>query len=443
MADSPIDDLWQFCLQKLKCQISENDFKILIQTLQTNVHQQVFQIYAPNPIVCEAVEQHHLSDIKGIIQSHPLGKQIQKVQLEVGSLEQNTAPKANVKNPAKPHANTRLNKRFQFKHFIPGPSNQMALLAAKQVGNNPGTYNPFVIYGNVGLGKTHIMQAIGHLMLKQNPGMRVVYIHAETFVSDMVQSLQKRSMDKFKKMYREADALLIDDIQFLADKKRTQEEFFYTINTLVDRKQQMVLTSDCYPKELPGLEDRLKSRFNWGLTVGIEAPELETRVAILLDKAKSFKVKLPEEVAFLIAKTLRNNVRELEGALRRVMVDAELRQEEITLSFAEHALRDVLSVQAKIVTIDNIQRTVANYFKMRVSDLSSKRRTRSIMRPRQIAIKICKELTSKSYPEIGEYFGGRDHSTIIHSCQKIDELMKFDPELKRTVQDLIEMIERG
>jgi chromosomal replication initiator protein len=333
---------------------------------------------------------------------------------------------------------SRLNSTFSFVNFVEGKSNQLAGAAAFQVGENPGkSYNPLFIYGGVGLGKTHLMQAIGNAMLARDPGARVSYVHSERFVGDMVKGLQHNTISDFKRSYRSLDALLIDDIQFFAGKERSQEEFFHTFNALLEGQRQIVLTCDRYPKEVRGLEERLKSRFGWGLTVSIEPPELETSVAILMSKASNEGVELPEEVAFFIAKRIRSNVRELEGALRRVTANALFTGRAITVDFAKEALRDLLSLQERLVSIENIQKTVADYFKLRVADLLSKRRSRSIARPRQIAMALAKELTSHSLPEIGDAFGGRDHTTVLHGCRRIASLREQEKRLDEDYMNLL------
>jgi chromosomal replication initiator protein len=326
---------------------------------------------------------------------------------------------------------------FTFDNFVTGKSNELARAAAIQVSSNPGkTYNPFFIYGGVGLGKTHLMNAIGNNILKQNKSAKILYLHSEKFVADMVRALQHNKIDSFKEFYRSADALLIDDIQFFAGKERSQEEFFHTFNVLLEGNCQIVLTCDRYPKEVNGLDERLKSRFGWGLTQSIEPPELETRVAILQKKASSIGTNLDTEVAFFIAQCIQSNVRELEGALRRVIANSQFTGKEITLGFAKEALRDLVSLQNKMVSIDNIQKTVANYYKIRMSDLLSAKRNRSLARPRQLAMSLAKELTSHSLPEIGDAFGGRDHTTVLHACKKINEVCLTDNKIK---EDLINL----
>ncbi|GGC10594.1 chromosomal replication initiator protein DnaA [Marinobacterium zhoushanense] len=331
-----------------------------------------------------------------------------------------------------------LNPSFTFQSFVQGKSNQLALAAAQQVADNPGgAYNPLFIYGGVGLGKTHLMHAVGTEMLKRNPNARIVYLHSERFVADMVKALQLNAINDFKRYYRSVDALLIDDIQFFAGKERSQEEFFHTFNALLEGGQQMILTSDRYPKEISGVEERLKSRFGWGLTVAIEPPELETRVAILMKKAQEAKVNLPDDSAFFLAQKIRSNVRELEGALKRVIANAHFTGNAINTPFIKESLKDLLALQDKQVSIDNIQRVVADYYKIKVADLLSKRRSRSVARPRQVAMSLAKELTNHSLPEIGNAFGGRDHTTVLHACRKIKELRESDTDIAEDYKNLL------
>jgi chromosomal replication initiator protein len=336
------------------------------------------------------------------------------------------------------HPQSNLNQSFTFESFVQGKSNQLALAAARQVGDNPGvSYNPLFIYGGVGLGKTHLMHAVGNEMLKRNPNAKIVYLHSERFVADMVKALQLNAINDFKRYYRSVDALLIDDIQFFAGKERSQEEFFHTFNALLEGGQQMILTSDRYPKEINGVEERLKSRFGWGLTVAIEPPELETRVAILMKKADEARVRLPDDSAFFLAQKIRSNVRELEGALKRVIANAHFTGSAITTPFIKESLKDLLALQDKQVSIDNIQRVVADYYKIKVSDLLSKRRSRSVARPRQVAMSLSKELTNHSLPEIGDAFGGRDHTTVLHACRKIKELRESDSDIREDYKNLL------
>jgi len=331
-----------------------------------------------------------------------------------------------------------LNRTFTFETFVEGKSNQLARAAAWQVADNPKHgYNPLFLYGGVGLGKTHLMHAVGNHLLKKNPNAKVVYLHSERFVADMVKALQLNAINEFKRFYRSVDALLIDDIQFFARKERSQEEFFHTFNALLEGGQQVILTSDRYPKEIEGLEERLKSRFGWGLTVAVEPPELETRVAILMKKADQAKVELPHDAAFFIAQRIRSNVRELEGALKRVIAHSHFMGRDITIELIRESLKDLLALQDKLVSVDNIQRTVAEYYKIKISDLLSKRRSRSVARPRQVAMALSKELTNHSLPEIGDMFGGRDHTTVLHACRKINELKESDADIREDYKNLL------
>lgn len=331
-----------------------------------------------------------------------------------------------------------INKTYKFGNFVEGKSNQLARAAAQQVADNPGgSYNPLFIYGGTGLGKTHLLHAVGNGIMDGKVDAKVVYMHSERFVQDMVKALQSNAIEEFKNYYRSVDALLIDDIQFFAKKERSQEEFFHTFNALLEDNKQIILTSDTYPKEIDGVEDRLKSRFGWGLTIAIEPPELETRVAILMKKATENRIHLPNEVAFFIAKRLRTNVRELEGALNRVIANANFTGRSITIEFVREALSDLLALQEKLVTIDNIQKTVAEYYKIKVADILSKRRSRSVARPRQIAMALAKELTNHSLPEIGDAFSGRDHTTVLHACKKVQQLKEESHSIKEDYQNLI------
>ena len=331
-----------------------------------------------------------------------------------------------------------INEVFTFSSFVEGKSNQLALAASKQIAENPGgSYNPLFIYGGVGLGKTHLMHAVGNALRLQKPNAKIIYLHSERFVADMVKALQLNAINDFKRFYRSVDALLIDDIQFFAGKERSQEEFFHTFNALLEGGQQMILTCDRYPKEINGLEERLKSRFGWGLTVAVEPPELETRVAILIKKAHQAKVELPTDAAFFIAQRIRSNVRELEGALKRVIASAHFTGRTIDIDLIRESLRDLLALQDKLVTIDNIQRVVSEYYKVKLSELLSKRRSRSIARPRQVAMALAKELTNHSLPEIGEAFGGRDHTTVLHGCRKVKELQETSRDIGEDFKQLL------
>ena len=334
-----------------------------------------------------------------------------------------------------------LNREFTFDAFVEGKSNELAKAAASQVADNAGkSYNPLLMYGGVGLGKTHLMQAVGNEILRRKPDARVMYLHSQRFVQDMVKALQTGTMQDFMQFYRSVDALLIDDIQFFAKKLRSQEEFFHLFNSLLEKGQQMILTSDKYPREIDGLEDRLKSRFVWGLTVEVEAPELETRVAILMKKAEAERVPLDQEVAFFIAERIRSNVRELEGALRRVIANARFTGSRISIDQVKRALRDLFAIQDRQISIDNIQKTTAEYYNIKISDLLSKRRSRTIARPRQLAMAIAKELTNHSLPEIGDAFGGRDHTTVLHACRKISELRATSADISEDYRNLSRLL---
>jgi chromosomal replication initiator protein len=436
--------LWNRCLRLLESEIPEQQFNTWVRPLQAVEENGVLKLLAPNRFVVDWLTQNLRTRIEELMDVVAEASAPQ-IQLEVGSRAAGAAVAAPVvlngtrARRAEPIVTGgRLNPDFTFANFVEGKSNQLAKAAAQQVGENPGrAYNPLFIYGGVGLGKTHLMHAVANMMRAKNPQARVAYVHSERFVGDMVKALQHNTINEFKTAYRTLDALLIDDIQFFAGKERSQEEFFHTFNTLLEGQQQVILTCDRYPKEVDGLEERLKSRFGWGLTVAIEPPELETCVAILMSKATSAQVELPEEVAFFIAKRIRSNVRELEGALRRVVANSHFTGRPITLDFAREALRDLLALQDKLVTVENIQKTVAEYYKIRVADLLSKRRSRSIARPRQVAMALAKELTSHSLPEIGDAFGGRDHTTVLHACKRIKELRESETRVGEDYSNLL------
>ncbi|QKT05006.1 chromosomal replication initiator protein DnaA [Ectothiorhodospiraceae bacterium 2226] len=458
--------VWQQCLRRLEDELPAQQFNTWIRPLQVVEEREQLRLLAPNQFVLDWVSQRFLQQICEFVGQYCDG-QAPKVRLEIGSAPvsarpstsrpstsrpsaspsaQHSAARAPAANgraraePAECHPAQRgnaLNPQATFDNFVEGKSNQLARAAAMQVAENPGgAYNPLFIYGGVGLGKTHLMLAVGNLMLQHKPGANVLYLHSERFVADMVKALQHNAINEFKRRYRSVDALLIDDIQFFAGKERSQEEFFHTFNALLEGQQQVILTCDRFPKEVNGLEERLKSRFGWGLTVAIDPPELETRVAILKSKAAHTGVVLPDEVAFFVAKRIRSNVRELEGALRRVVANANFTGRPITVDFAKEALRDLLALQDKLVTIENIQKTVAEYYKLRVSDLLSQRRSRSIARPRQVAMSLAKELTNHSLPEIGNAFG-RDHTTVMHACKKVEELRRSDARMAEDLSNLL------
>ena len=435
--------VWNSCVRQLRSDLSEQQFNTWIRPLQAIEDDLTLRLLAPNHFVVDWVNANCIEQINELIDNQS-AKPDFSVVIEVGSRSQ---PGPSGSLPAKsggyqpgPTAfiGGKINGDYSFDRFVEGKSNQLAKAAASQVAQNPGSaYNPLFIYGGVGLGKTHLMQGIGNLMLERDPTAQVAYVHSEKFVGDMVKALQHNTINEFKRAYRSLDALLIDDIQFFAGKERSQEEFFHTFNTLLEGQQQIVLTCDRYPKEVTGLEERLKSRFGWGLTVAIEPPELETSVAILMSKADAANIALPEEVAFFIAQRIRSNVRELEGALRRVHATSAFTGQPITLDFAKEALRDLLALQERLITITNIQKTVAEYFKIRIADLLSKGRSRSITRPRQIAMSLAKELTTHSLPEIGDAFGGRDHTTVLHACRRITALRESETRIREDYQNLL------
>ncbi len=426
--------LWNRCVSQLESELSEQQFNTWIRPLHAVEEDGVLTLLAPNRFVVNWLHDHYLERISEVMRDMETGG-CPEVVLQVGGRPsaREPGPTSLAMQPAAvgpavgTQVGSRLNPKFVFESFVEGKSNQLARAAAYQVGENPGqAYNPLFLYGGTGLGKTHLMHAVGNMILTREPDARVAYVHSERFVSDMVRALQHNTINDFKRAYRNLDALLIDDIQFFAGKDQSQEEFFHTFNALLEGQQQIILTCDRYPREVKGLEERLKSRFGWGLTVAIEPPELETCVAILKSKAAAEGMQLPDDVAFLVAKRLRSNVRELEGALRRIIANASFTGHAITLDFAKEALADLLTLQDRLVTVDYIKKTVADYFKIRQSDLMSKSRSRSITRPRQIAMALSKELTSHSLPEIGDAFGGRDHTTVLHACRKIKELRETD-----------------
>jgi len=430
--------IWKNCLAKLEHEVPTADFSTWIRPLQAVESGNYLKLLAPNRFIIDHIKQHFLSTITDAVSE--FSNATLSVQFDIGSKKTTVAPAPNTNAPAaaKKNQSNFLNRAFNFDNFVEGKSNQLARAASQTVAENIGkVYNPLFIYGNSGLGKTHLMHAIGNAVLLKNPNANIVYLHSEKFVQDMVKALQQNSINQFKAYYRNIDVLLMDDIQFLAGKERSQEEFFHTFNNLLDQKHQVVLTCDRYPKEIEGLEDRLKSRFSWGLPVAIDPPDLETRTAILIKKAQQVGVELDQEIAFFIAKRIPSNVRDLEGALRRVVANSQFTGREITLEFTKEALHDLINLQDRLVSIDNIQKTVAEYFKVRLADLSSKHRKQSITRPRQIAMTLARELTTHSYPEIGDAFGGRDHTTVINACKRIAELRDKDVKLAEDYQNLL------
>ncbi len=453
--------IWEKCLSSLEGEFPSQQFNTWIRPLQAEYTDGKLVLLAPNRFVLDWIVERFLTRIKELVIQYS-DNQPPMVILEIGSKRSGgDSQKAVLGQPNSSHPqaaaiNTKaaafayndnkifqsnLNGNFTFDNFVEGKSNQLAKAASLQVASNPAVaYNPLFLYGGVGLGKTHLMHAIGNQIIQDNPKAKVLYLHSERFVADMVKALQTNSMNEFKRYYRNVDALLIDDIQFFAGKDRTQEEFFHTFNALLESQQQVILTCDRYPKEINGVEERLKSRFGWGLTVAVEPPELETRVAILMSKAEQTNINLPYEVAFFVAKRIRSNVRELEGALKRIIANAHFTGKAITLDFVKEALRDLLALQDKLVTVENIQRTVAEYYKIKVADLLSKRRNRSVARPRQIAMALAKELTNHSLPEIGDAFGGRDHTTVIHACRMITELRQSDADIEEDYTNLLRIL---
>ncbi|MEW5769210.1 MAG: chromosomal replication initiator protein DnaA [Pseudomonadota bacterium] len=453
-----MDDFWSHCLAHFERSLNPQQLNTWIRPLKVEAEPGRVVITAPNNFVAQWVRNKFLAEVQSL--AHAFFPDPTEVSLLIASgkgKEPADAPRKGL-SQAKPEAKqppaapaaasetpavneSRINPLFNFDNFVPGKANDLARAAALQVADNPGSgYNPLFVYGGVGLGKTHLIQAIGNRMLQQNPKAKVKYIHADRYVSDMVRAVRANSYDDFKRRYDSLDLLLIDDIQFFAGKERTQEQFFHTFNTLIEEHKQVIITSDTFPKDLEGIEERLKSRFSWGLTVMLEPPELEMRVAILLDKARQDKVTLDEGTAFFIAKQVRSNVRELEGALKRVIAYARFNKQQVSAEVAKEALKDLLAVQNRQVSIENIQKTVADYYKIKVADMFSKKRTRNIARPRQMAMFLARELTDLSFPEIGLAFGGRDHSTVLHACAKIDELKAGDQALRRDYNLLIQVL---
>lgn len=428
---------WPLCLSHLESELPPEEFITWLKPLQANASESGgdLLLYAPNAFVMDMVRARYLARIIELLRLVS-GHEAAAARIEVGSLARAPAPARGARAKGRAAAPeeafvTQLDHAYTFDNFVEGRSNQIARSAAWQVAQNPGqAYNPLLLYGTTGLGKTHLMHAAGNLMRANRPGMKVLYLRSEQFFSAMMKALNEKSMDQFKRQFQRVDALLLDDIQFFAGKDRTQEEFFHTFNALFDGKQQIILTCDRYPREVEGLEARLKSRLAWGLSVSIEPPDFETRAAILLSKARARGVELPDEVAYLIAKNIGTNVRDLEGALNTLVARAHFAGEPITTAFAQEALRDVVRVHKQAISIGNIQKVVADYYQLRVADLLSKRRTRTLARPRQIAMTLAKELTSHSLPEIGDGFGGRDHTTVLHACRQIRKLLDTDGVLR-------------
>ena len=451
--------LWQRCLDTLHEEFPELDFNTWLRPLQAVEDGSNLRLLAPNEFVLERIKNQFYPRIVEVI-GQLGGIDAPIVRIEVGTSEatpsaatgsnavagargESTGFTTGVRAQREPEmvVSSNLNPNFIFDAFVVGKSNQLAKAASEQVAENPGgAYNPLVIYGGVGLGKTHLMHAVGNGILAHRPTAKVVYLHSERFVADMVKALQHNTIDQFKRLYRSVDALLIDDIQFFGGKERSQEEFFHTFNALLEGQQQIILTCDRYPKEVEGVEERLKSRFGWGLSVAIEPPDTETRIAIVMSKAEIMGVDMPYEVAQFIGSKVRSNIRELEGALRRVIAHTTFTGKAVSLGLVKEALRDLLALHERLVTMDNIQKTVAQYYKVRVADLLSKSRSRSIARPRQIAMALSKELTNHSLPEIGDAFGGRDHTTVIHACKKVQSLRDSDPQVDEDYSNMLRIL---
>lgn len=441
-----MDSFWPSCLDFFRSKLPPQQYKTWIQTLSAAHDGNRLTLTAPNRFVLHWIKERFLGTIEELARSNGHG------QLEIVlSLQQSpppgtpppkAAPSVGIDAPA-PRNNDpgKLNPSFTFDTYVSGQANQLARAAAIQVSEHPGTsYNPLFIYGGVGLGKTHLIHAIGNAILQRSSQAKIRYIHAEQYVSDVVRAYQHRAFDGFKKYYHSLDVLLIDDIQFIAGKVRTQEEFFYAFNALIEARKQVIITCDSYPKELSGIEDRLISRFGWGLNVAIEPPELEMRVAIVLKKAESENAVIPQEVAFFVASHVQSNVRELEGALKRILAFSRFSGRKIDLDAAKEALRDLLAVQSRQITVENIQKIVSDYYKLRVGDMYSKKRSRNLARPRQMAMALAKELTQMSLPDIGDAFGGRDHTTVLHACRKIAELRRTDTEIERDYRNLLQIL---
>jgi len=456
---TPAPPFWQHCLDAFREELTPQQFNTWIRPLVVEPDGDGYRLLAPNRFVLQWVKERFTDRIADLAQASagrpvPITLAVKAVATDPPRAAAPTPDAASAKaQPAAPAARpaaapppprrvdpTSLNPAFTFATFVAGKANQLARAAALQVADHPTSYNPLFIYGGVGLGKTHLVQAIGNHILQGNPAAKIRYTHAETYVSDVVRAYQHKAFDDFKRYYRSLDLLLIDDIQFFGGKSRTQEEFFYLFNTLIEAHKQVVITCDKYPKEIEGIEERLISRFGWGLTVALEPPELEMRVAILLAKAASSGFKLDEQVAFFIAKHIRSNVRELEGALKRVIAYADFHGHEISLAVAKDSLRDLLAVQNRQISVENIQKTVADYYKVRISDMHSKKRSRAVARPRQVAMALAKELTQLSLPEIGSNFGGRDHTTVLHACRQIAKLRETVPQMNYDVNFLLQVL---
>lgn len=469
-----MENFWAYCLLKFEQELSAQQYNTWIKPLKARINGESVQIVAPNKFVMQWVKSKFYSRIETIatelspsarlelivdsseslnqapaaIATKPTPTSEHPVETAIAAAPAKTVTKptrpANQRTSSKPvknEKNTGLNDSFLFDNYVTGRANQLARAAAIQVAGNPGqAYNPLFIYGGVGLGKTHLLQAIGNELKKIKPDANIRYLHAERYVSDVVKAYENKAFDEFKQQYHSLDLLLIDDIQFFAKKTRTQEEFFYAFNTLIEEKKQIVITCDTYPKEIADMDERLRTRFSWGLTVAVEPPELEMRVAILRKKAENLNIDLHEDVAFFVAKQIRSSVRELEGALNRIIAMANFTGHAIDVHLAKDALRDLIAVRGRQITIENIQKTVADYYKIKVSDMFSKKRSRNVARPRQVAMSLARELTNHSFPEIGEAFGGRHHTTVMHACEEIEQLRLNDQTLARDIGLLTQVI---
>ena len=440
------ENFWSICLENFSKDLTKQQLTTWIKPLEFKIEGKKAKIIAPNQFILQWVKEKFSYQIQMLIEEHIKGTTIEYVvknkTQERNKIPENIKTKLNnisLKIPGK-KANG-LNSAFNFGNFVTGKANQLAAAAAKQIAENPGeAYNPLFIYGGVGLGKTHLIHAIGNHLKKLQPDAKVKYLHAERYVHDVVKAYENKAFDSFKKAYHSLDLLLIDDIQFIGKKNRTQEEFFYAFNTLIENKKQIIITCDSYPKEIPGVDERLRTRFSWGLTVVIDPPELEMRVAILLKKAEESKVKLPEDVAFFVAKQIRSNVRELEGALNRIVAMANFTGRAIDTPLAKESLRDLIAVRGRQVSVENIQKTVAEYYKIKIVEILSKKRSRNFSRPRQIAMSLTRELTNLSFPEIGAAFGGRHHTTIMHACDEIENLRLSDQNISQDLGFLTQVL---
>jgi chromosomal replication initiator protein len=439
------DSFWQACLSRFEGELSPQQFKTWIKPLRLTVDGDGLLLLVPNRFVLQWVKDRFLGSISNHAAQHfgrPMPVEIALSPVKAGTSAPLPAPvQSEVAQRSSSRDQSRLNPLFCFDNFVTGKANQLARAAAIQVAERPGVaYNPLFVYGGVGLGKTHLIQAIGNLLSEREPTAKVRYIHSEQYVSDVVRAYQHKAFDDFKRYYHSLDLLLIDDIQFFGGKSRTQEEFFYAFNALIESHKQVIITCDSYPKEIAGIEDRLISRFGWGLTVAVEPPELEMRVAILLKKAEAEGVRLDEAVAFFVAKHIQSNVRELEGAHKRILAYSRFSGQGLTVDLSREALKDLLAVQSRQISIENIQKTVADYYKIRVSEMYSKKRSRTVARPRQMAMALAKELTQLSLPDIGDAFGGRDHTTVLHACRKIAELRSQNAEITRDFTALLQVL---